>query len=80
MILCDYHNHTHFSADCDTPAEQMIEGAIRAGLTHLCITDHMDPDMQFPGLDFTFDLDEEASAIEKAVEAVLDKNYRTGIL
>lgn len=29
-------------------------------------------------LRFTFDLDEEASAIEKAVEAVLDKNYRTG--
>ena len=29
-------------------------------------------------LRFTFDLDEEASTIEKAVEAVLDKNYRTG--
>ena len=29
-------------------------------------------------LRFTFDLDEEAAAIEKAVEAVLDKNYRTG--
>ena len=29
-------------------------------------------------LRFTFDLDEEACAIEKAVEAVLDKNYRTG--
>ena len=28
-------------------------------------------------LRFTFDLDEEATAIEKAVEAVLDKNYRT---
>ena len=29
-------------------------------------------------LRFTFELDEEATAIEKAVEAVLDKNYRTG--
>ena len=29
-------------------------------------------------LRFTFDLDEEATAIEKSVEAVLDKNYRTG--
>ena len=29
-------------------------------------------------LRYTFDLDEEATAIEKAVEAVLDKNYRTG--
>ena len=29
-------------------------------------------------LRFTFDLDEEATAIEKAVEKVLDKNFRTG--
>ena len=29
-------------------------------------------------LKFTFDLDEEAAAIEKAVEAVLEKGYRTG--
>ena len=58
MITCDFHNHTHFSADCDTPAEQMIEKAIDLGLSHLCITDHMDPDMNFPDMDFTFDLSE----------------------
>ena len=58
MIIGDYHNHTDFSADCDTPAELMIEKAIDLGLSYLCMTDHMDPDMQFPGLDFTFDLDE----------------------
>lgn len=58
MIICDYHNHTDFSADCDTSAEKMIEKAIELGLSYLCITDHMDPDMNFPGLDFTFDLKE----------------------
>ncbi|MBR4139566.1 MAG: histidinol-phosphatase HisJ family protein [Lachnospiraceae bacterium] len=80
MILCDYHNHTHFSADCDTPAEQMIEGAIRAGLTHLCITDHMDPDMQFPGLDFTFDLDEYFAKHRMWKEKYKDQiNLLTGI-
>lgn len=29
-------------------------------------------------LKFTFDLDEEARAVEKAVESVLEKGYRTG--
>ena len=58
MIICDFHNHTDFSADCETPAEKMIEKAIELGLSYLCITDHMDPDMQFPGMDFTFDLEE----------------------
>lgn len=58
MIICDFHNHTDFSADCDAPAEAMIEKAIDLGLSYLCITDHMDPDMIFPGLDFTFDLEE----------------------
>ena len=56
MIICDCHNHTNFSADCEAPAEHMIEKAIDLGLSYLCITDHMDPDMNFPGLDFTFDL------------------------
>lgn len=56
MIIGDYHNHTSFSADCDASAESMIEKAIDLGLTYLCMTDHMDPDMNFPGMDFTFDL------------------------
>ena len=58
MIICDYHNHTKFSADCEASAESMIEKAISLGLSRLCITDHMDPDMNFPGLDFTFDIPE----------------------
>lgn len=58
MIICDYHNHTAFSADCEATAQSMIEKAIDLGLSYLCITDHMDPDMNFPGLDFTFDLPE----------------------
>ena len=58
MIICDYHNHTNFSADCDASAESMIEKAIELGLSYFCITDHMDPDMNFPGMDFTFDVSE----------------------
>ena len=58
MIISDYHNHTYFSADCDASAESMIEKAISLGLSYLCITDHMDPDMNFPDMDFTFDIPE----------------------
>lgn len=58
MIISDYHNHTYFSADCDASAESMIEKAISLGLSRLCITDHMDPDMNFPDMDFTFDIPE----------------------
>lgn len=58
MIICDCHNHTGFSADCDATGESMIEKAIDLGLSYLCMTDHMDPDMNFPGLDFTFSLPE----------------------
>ncbi len=80
MIICDYHNHTDFSADCDTPAELMIEKAIDLGLSYLCMTDHMDPDMQFPGLDFTFDLDEYFSKHQEWKKRYQDKiTLLTGI-
>jgi histidinol-phosphatase (PHP family) len=80
MIISDYHNHTNFSADCDIPAEQMIEKAISLGLSHLCITDHMDPDMNFPGMDFTFDLTEYFTKHKEWKELYKDKiNLLTGI-
>jgi histidinol-phosphatase (PHP family) len=80
MIIGDYHNHTDFSADCDTPAELMIEKAIDLGLSYLCMTDHMDPDMQFPGLDFTFDLDEYFAKHQELKKRYQDKiTLLTGI-
>ena len=80
MIIGDYHNHTDFSADCDTPAELMIEKAIDLGLSYLCMTDHMDPDMQFPGLDFTFDLDEYFAEHQELKKRYQDKiTLLTGI-
>lgn len=47
MIYSDYHMHTSFSTDSDTPAREMIEGAIEKGLKTICITDHMDWDYPF---------------------------------
>ena len=43
-MIADFHMHTNFSGDCDTPAEQMIEKAISIGMKHMCITDHYDFD------------------------------------
>jgi len=58
MITADYHVHSLFSSDSDTPMEAMVEQAISMGLTHICFTDHMDLD--FPEcyqLRFQFDPD-----------------------
>lgn len=57
-ILTDYHTHSHFSGDCDTPMEHMIKQAVSLGLTHLCLTEHLDLD--YPSragecLDFNLD-------------------------
>lgn len=42
MITADFHNHTEFSTDSDTPVQTSIERAVSMGLKKLCITDHMD--------------------------------------
>ena len=47
MITADFHTHCNFSTDSEATPESMIEGAIKKGLTHLCLTDHMDLD--YPG-------------------------------
>lgn len=47
MIKADFHTHSYFSTDSKAIPESMIDGAIKKGLTHLCLTDHMDLD--YPG-------------------------------
>lgn len=53
----DFHMHTSFSGDSQTPPLEMINQAINLGLKDICITDHQDWD--FPtekyGVDFVFD-------------------------
>ena len=58
MIKADFHTHCNFSTDSDAAPEAMVRGAIEKGLTHLCLTDHMDLD--YPGTSKTsplFDFD-----------------------
>ena len=41
-MMIDYHVHTTFSDGANT-AEQMIDAAVRMGISELAITDHFDP-------------------------------------
>lgn len=43
-IKADFHMHSFFSGDSDAPMEDMIKKAISLGLTHICMTEHYDPD------------------------------------
>ena len=66
MITADYHLHTNFSSDSDTPMEAMVEQAVKLGLTQICFTDHMDYD--FPEkyeMTFQFDVDAYCRKIEE---------------
>lgn len=43
-ITADFHLHTSFSGDSDTPMEEMILKGIDLGLTKMCFTEHNDFD------------------------------------
>lgn len=43
-MLPDFHVHTEFSADSDTPVTDQIERAIELGMKTICFTDHHDID------------------------------------
>lgn len=47
MITADFHIHTSLSEDSTAPMEEMIVQGIRAGLTTMCFTEHMD--RNYPG-------------------------------
>lgn len=51
----DYHMHSDFSADCETPMEETVKMAIEKGLTEICFTEHVDYDYPDPTIDFSLD-------------------------
>ena len=55
--MYDYHTHSAFSDDSDTPMSVMIEKAIDLGVKEMAVTDHYDPD--YPDPEFPFILDME---------------------
>lgn len=43
-IKADYHLHSSFSGDSDTPMEEMVRQGIKMGLSYMCFTEHNDFD------------------------------------
>lgn len=61
-IRADYHLHSSFSGDSETPMEDMIRQGIASGLTALCFTEHMD-------LDYVYELPQEEGMFELNAES-----------
>lgn len=63
-IKADYHLHSSFSGDSDTPMEDMILKGISLGLSTMCFTEHMD-------MDFPYTKPEEAGMFELNTDSYL---------
>lgn len=55
-MKADFHLHSSFSADSDTPMRKMVEKGISLGLSAMCFTEHMDYDYQDEGMLFETDM------------------------
>lgn len=53
-MLFDYHTHSAFSDDSDTPLKDMLDQACRLGLSEIAVTDHFDPG--YPDPEYPFEL------------------------
>ena len=71
-MLCDFHLHTCFSGDSDTPPARQIEQAIALGMKRICITDHHDYGVQTQ-CDFRLDLDAYFPAMERLRQQYRDR-------
>ena len=81
-ILWDCHMHSSFSADSDTPMENMVLKALSLGLKGVTFTEHLDPD--YPStpesLDFSLDLSSYRKELLRLQEIYKDKiQLRFGI-
>ena len=75
MILADYHLHTSFSSDSESPMEEMIRHAVSLGLKTICFTEHHDIDYPVnpDGFDFLLDLPSYKEEIFKMKETEIQK-------
>ncbi len=44
LTIGDYHVHSRFSLDCDEPMQLQCQAAVRAGLSEIAFTEHVDHD------------------------------------
>lgn len=75
MFFADYHTHSSFSSDSDTPMEDNIRQAIALGLSEIAVTDHIDLDYPDPDYPFWFDYEPYRAEVER-----LREKYRGKII
>lgn len=64
-VRADFHMHSDFSGDSSAPMEEMVQRAVSLGLTHICITEHYDPDYVYlPGEEGMFELNTDSYLYE----------------
>lgn len=68
MIKADYHLHSSFSSDSETPMEFQIKKAIELGLDEMCFTEHMDLDYPKEYGEFNFSIEEYFKKIKEMQE------------
>lgn len=72
FYMFDYHVHSNFSADSETPMEKTIEKAIEMGLEEICFTEHIDYDYPDESIVFEFDLNQYDKKIKQMQSAYGD--------
>lgn len=82
--MFDYHMHSDFSADCETPMEETIQAAIKKGFKEICFTEHVDYDYPDDSIDFSLDVlayDEKIKALQAkyADQITVKKGVEIGV-
>ncbi len=72
-MLADYHMHcTPYSPDAESSMAQMAEGAFRRGMTHICLTNHVENCAQCPEFPDQFPPFEDWDALRREYESARD--------
>lgn len=79
MYIADYHTHSNFSSDSDTPLEENIKKAVSLGLKEIACTDHIDYDYPDPEFSFLFDYIPYKKEIDRLKEKYSGIKIKTGV-
>lgn len=77
-MLPDFHLHTEFSGDSQTPVRDQIERCLSLGMTEMCVTDHHDYAAGSDGDLFLLDIDRYLPALRQFQEEYAGR-IRVGI-
>ncbi|MDO4632498.1 MAG: histidinol-phosphatase HisJ family protein [Eubacteriales bacterium] len=69
----DFHLHSAFSEDSESPMQLMIEEGISRGLSTMCFTEHYDADFPDDEVSFSLDIEDYAAALRQMKEAYQDR-------